>query len=160
MNGLIAPSLGGFLAYGLDSPASYPPVTPARPFLVELVAFLDASLPGLAIYPGHLPRKGVSFPALVYNRVSGDRWIRLSGPSGVAEVTVQFDCYSPDDFAALAADDRLRRALQPLAGLMGTVRVLEANLHDQASEYEPAAEGSDLGTYRHRSEFLFFYLQP
>ena len=63
-----------------------------------LVALLSAdsgvsALVGNRIHPLVLPRKP-TYPALVYQRVSGERVRSLSGPSGRVRPRVQIDAYA------------------------------------------------------------------
>lgn len=92
-----------------------------------LWAFLQTR-PGLTgevgdrIYPRRLPRD-VTFPAIVYSRVSTARGATHDGPDGLPMPRFQFDIWGKDPDSVDAAAEQLRLAIDGYRGAMGDVTV-------------------------------------
>ena len=65
------------------------------------------------IYPEPLPQNPV-LPAISYRRISGERDYTLSGPSGLAKVRFQFDCWATLFLTARNLADAVVAALHAL----------------------------------------------
>lgn len=105
-----------------------------------LVALLSAdsgvsALVGNRIHPLVLPRKP-TYPALVYQRISGERVRSLSGPSGRARPRIQIDAYAQTYAAAKAVAKAVEDALDGYAGPAGTDRIDAASLEGDRDLHE------------------------
>jgi hypothetical protein len=153
---------GFFTAYAPAFATPYHPgsgVNPAAPaapsfFELDLVGWIRSNL-ALTCYPGHVP-EGASLPALSFLIVGGSTDSLLSGPSGLAEVDVQIDVESTDYFDVGRISLALARGLLRLVQQrMGSTWVSSCTLGSQISRYDPAVDGSDLGTHGKSLEFTF-----
>lgn len=96
------------------------------------------ALVGTRIYPRLLPQSS-SKPAVVYSRVSSERFSAFSTDSGVVKARMQCDVYAATYDAALAVREQVRGALQrysvdsPLK-VFDTYILNEIDLYDSETE--------------------------
>lgn len=135
------------------------PPAPVVPFVVDLVAYLAAALPGLALYPAVLPQRGAPAVCATFQLIHSARPLRLAGASGVVADRYQFDCWGWDALAVATAAEGLRGALQGFRGLMGSARVRSCNLGPELTGWEPPIPGSAEGRHRHTLEFTVTRLE-
>ena len=92
------------------------------------------------IYPLRLPQ-AATFPALTYQRISGDRVRNLGGPTGTAMSRIQFDAWDQEDAAGGYSSvktlaDVVRRAIDGVEGTMGDVAVQQVYFENDRDAYE------------------------
>jgi hypothetical protein len=104
------------------------------------VSYLSG-IPGLAalvsnrLYPQRLP-ESVTMPAIAYRRVSGERMMSHSGPSGVASPRYQMECWGMSYAEAKQVAEQVRIALDGYKGLMGSVPVQGTFVDDDRDRYD------------------------
>lgn len=106
----------------------------------QLAASPVAALVVGRIYPLRLPQLG-TLPALTYQRISTVRARSQTGPSGLATVVFQIDCWAHtfDECRVLAA--AVRQALDGFRGqLGGLVPCGSASIESELDLYEPEAD--------------------
>ncbi len=124
----------------------------------ELANYLRANL-SVNAYPVKLPQGITTYPLLAYTIVDGDSELKLSGTSGLAFRSVQFDAYSPlsSDVETLA--EQIRNLFQPLLNSsMGRLTVTQATLQRTMTFATPSASGQDgASIYRTMSEYTIWF---
>ena len=88
------------------------------------------------IYPSRLP-DGATYPAIVYQRISGPRLHDLSGPSGYATPRIQLDLWAATYSEAKALAEAVREALDGYQGVVGAYRIGECLMDGETDLYEP-----------------------
>lgn len=74
---------------------------------------------GGAVYPKRAPQ-GATGPYVIYQRVDGERWRSINGPSGTAQAFIQVDTYAPRFYQAKKIASDIEAILD---GYRGTVAV-------------------------------------
>jgi len=97
------------------------------------------ALVGSRIYPLKLPQ-AATYPAITYQRVSGDRIRSLDGPSGLADPRIQLDLWDKTYSGVKALADTVRGALDGFRGLMGTDNIGGVLLLSDSDFYEQGVE--------------------
>ncbi len=69
------------------------------------------------IYALRAPQN-VTAPFVVFQRIDSDRWRSLTGPSGVAQATVQIDCYAETYYAAKELSEQIEQTLDGYQGIV------------------------------------------
>jgi hypothetical protein len=74
------------------------------------------------IHLGRAPQ-GHALPYTIFQRIDGDRFGSLTGPSGLAQSRIQVDYYAalPED--AVTGAERIRQKLDGYSGTVGGVRI-------------------------------------
>jgi hypothetical protein len=81
------------------------------------------TVPGIgAPYLGRAPQNA-ALPFTIYQRISGERWGTLTGPSGLAQSRFQIDSYAATPEAAIAAAELIRQRIDGYSGTIGGVRL-------------------------------------
>jgi hypothetical protein len=75
-----------------------------------------------AAYPLMAPQTAL-LPYVIYQRIDGERFGSLTGPSGLAQTRIQVDCYATSYEAAQLAAETIRRKLDGYSGTIGGVRI-------------------------------------
>ena len=110
-----------------------------------LVALLAADAPYTALvdkrtYPLRLPDRpapGVAqFPAVVYQRISGDREYSQDGDSRLPHPRYQFSVWGPDYTATRAAANALRTAISGYRGTVGGVFIQAIFIESEQELFE------------------------
>jgi hypothetical protein len=115
-----------------------------------------AGLVGVRIFPGHAPQ-GAPLPRLVYEVTAKGHEKHLDGPNGIARARVLVHCQSASMLDAKACAEQMRWRYDGFQGYLGQVAIVESWLDDDPDDFDPAADGSDDGTYSCPCAFLFRY---
>ena len=106
----------------------------------RLIGFAGLSaLVGIRVYPSLLPQK-VTYPAVRYSRVSGERLRSHSGASGLAMPRFQIDAWAETYDEAKAVAKQIRLALDNFSGTVATVKIHAAFLDSDRDLYDDKAE--------------------
>lgn len=62
-----------------------------EPAIYELLKTLAAG----AVYAMRAPQ-GATGPFIIFQRVDGERWRHINGPTGICQASIQIDCYATD----------------------------------------------------------------
>lgn len=117
----------------------------------------DAAVSGVVgakIYPLLAPQN-IAAPFIVYTRVIGDRIREINGPSGMAQVTFQIDCYAGglnkrNEYpAAVDLANKVRLLLDGYEGTKSGIRIGGISLQTDQDFYEP-----DTNLYRVSQDYL------
>ena len=96
----------------------------------RLAAFAGlTSLVSTRIYPG-VTAQPPTYPFVVYQRISGPRIQKITGPSGVAQARFQIDAWADTVLGARAVADQIRYALDGYRGTSDTIVVKGSTLLD------------------------------
>lgn len=148
------------------TPTAAPTTTESATIEATLRALLAADrdlarLTGGRIYPGAAPT-GAPLPYLVYQRISYGRIGSLRGPSGLAQVRIQYTAWSNTYAETQRLAERVRVILDGLPNdppLPSTppnpIRMIEAM--DGPDRYEPPLAGASLGRYGAVREFRVWF---
>lgn len=74
------------------------------------------------VYPVRLPQ-ATTGASIVYNRISGQGDHHMQGPSGLARVRMQIDCWAPSHDTSTSLADIVKEAIDGYQGMMGSVFV-------------------------------------
>ncbi len=91
-----------------------------RTFLLADVAI--AAVVTARVYPVRLPQ-GIKDASIVYSRISAQGDHHMQGPSGLARVRMQIDCYAQTAAAANSLANLVKEAIDGHSGSMGSVPV-------------------------------------
>jgi hypothetical protein len=94
-----------------------------------------AALIGTRMTPLVLPQN-TAYPALTYQRISGQRLRSVDGPAGRARPRMQIDSWAETYLEAKALAAAVRRALDGYAGPMGAAQVGAVSLDDERDIHE------------------------
>lgn len=92
------------------------------------------TLAGTRIYP-RLPQ-GVTFPAILYQRLGTDRRQALDSNVGVTEVTTMLECKAESYSEAKTLADEVRTILHGYSGSWSTLKCLNCMLSGEDEESE------------------------
>lgn len=126
-----------------------------------LVAYLTG-VPGIAaqvgsrIYPAPAP-EDVTYPLIVYQRISTVRVRSLNGPAQLAKARVQINAHAATYSAAKLLADEIRNALDCFQGTMGTVNVSGCFLQDDGDLPDISPDLLANRVYGVRMDFLVGY---
>jgi hypothetical protein len=157
---------GFFTAYECGYATAYNPgslssVLPPNVFEVDLFAYLSAVVPGVAIYPGHIPQGAGSGPAISYFAVSEEPFYTLARAAGLTARVYQFSTWSPSYLSSVSIERSLRSVLHGYRGQMGSTFVSSCRLQQCLDlPYEPNVDGSDVGTYQRAVEYRIAFKEP
>lgn len=107
-----------------------------------------SALVGTRIYGGKLPQD-VTYPAISYARISGERVHKLTGAGDRAVPRIQYDCWAESYTGAKALADLLRQRLNGASGTIGSTVVGMSRLDGEREFY-------DDGGVVHRVSLDFF----
>lgn len=151
----------GFLAPGYFAPGYFPgdpPPASADSFFEEdLLAHL-AEVIGVAVYPGHIPRKA-DLPALSFFIVGGDHLQKLSGRAGQATARVQITVSSKSYVEVGRLGLTLEKALDGFRGPMGGTKVNSCIGGLQLTRYDTSVDASDRGVHEKIQEFTISFVE-
>ena len=113
---------------------------------------------GYSVYPAKIPQSA-SLPAIVYTLVSRPHVHDLSGNGGLADATVQIDCWAETYSEARTIAEAVRHCLQGFVGTMasGGVYCACALPTTVRKEYVPAIKAGDQGKHRFLLEYEITY---
>lgn len=119
-----------------------------------LVTYLEANggltlLTGARIYPLRLPQSP-TLPAVVYQQISNAPEYSHEGSSNLAQVRIQFSCWSTTLLEAKQIADELEAALGGYRGLIGG-RDTTAFVDNRQSDDDP-----ETGLYREIVDVIFW----
>lgn len=109
------------------------------------MALLESGLVNLlgdlaSVYPHYVP-PGTALPAISYLRLSTVTEQTHDGPDNLLHIHVQFTCHAAHHAEALTMADVIRRRLNGFRGLIGSVRIANAELNNLIdSGYQDATE--------------------
>lgn len=109
------------------------------------------------VYPVQMPQNP-TLPAIVYNRISGERVQHMQGSSGLASPRIQFDCFAKTYAVAKAVAEALRLAIEGFSGTMGGVNGPDVNsclLQSDSDGYE-----DDLEVYWVSVDYIVWHTEP
>lgn len=81
-----------------------------------------AGLVGTRVYPNILPQSP-TVPAISYQFISGTDDVTTDGPSGLANPTIQIDCWATTYAAMDGLFQAVRKRINGYSGLAGTIAV-------------------------------------
>lgn len=84
-----------------------------EPAIYELLRTLAAG----RVYALRAPQNSTA-PFIIFQRIDSERWRAINGPSGIAQVTIQVDCYASTYYAAKELAAEIEEILD---GYRGTV---------------------------------------
>ncbi len=133
----------------------------------DLRAFVIANgavtaLIGTRMFPQRVPQ-GQAMPAIRYNHIATTSAIALAGVLGLAETTMQLDCYADTYAESIDLAEKVRVALVANNNgdrLMGSTRVYRTQLAGSADEppfKEP--DGGDKWRFNRSLDFLLEYIE-
>jgi uncharacterized protein DUF3168 len=118
-----------------------------------------AALVGDRVYPEVAP-PNCGVPFITYQRLNGDRTRSLSGPSGLAESTIQIDAYALTYATAHLVGDLIRKTLDGYRGVVpgvpGDTRIGSAVLKDDRDLYDDSVQPA---LYRLSADFAFMHTE-
>lgn len=147
MTGLITSALDGFLTFGLGSRGR----ALTLPEAIREAILADAKLAelvGRRVHPGHLPAKGLAYPAVCFEVVNRTRGRNLKGSDGTADARVEFACYASTYLECRAVVEALFLLFDGMnrVNLSGCY-ILAALADDDLDEFDEGADGTDAGSY-------------
>ena len=103
-------------------------------------------------------------PFIIIQRLDGDRWRSINGPSGMAQASFRIDCYSPGFYDLKAISNAVEETLDGYKGIVyhgndspqGYTRIAGISL---TTETELLDETDDPLLYRHSATYLVTYEQ-
>ena len=107
----------------------------------------------IRLYPLIMPQN-TTMPAVVYQRVTGERIHHLSGVSGRATPSIQFDIYSDSYSEAKSVADALRGVLDGYQGIAGAITVDSTLLIEELDGFDDETD-----YYRIMQEYKFSHLE-
>ena len=110
---------------------------------------------GNRIYPIRLPQN-VTFPAIAYTRISGQRVHVMGAISGVASPRIQIICWAETYGAAKDLAEIVRLVLDNYSGAMGGTTVI-ASLIDDDADMEDAAPNTGRKLYGVRTDYEIWH---
>lgn len=125
--------------------------------LEEAVATYLVNRPGIAgIVVDRVQPVGeaIVVPCITYQRISGQRSLTQSGPSGWANPRLSMTCWSETYSGAKALAKQLRIALDGYKGLMGTVIIGKASVENDVDDRD-----DDSGWYRIIVDVMFWNVE-
>jgi hypothetical protein len=105
-----------------------------------------AALVGTRVHPAELPERP-TYPAIVYRRIGRSGVNHTEGPSGLAAIGIQIDCWAMRYRESKALAAAVSAALDGFKGLLGgSVPVSPCLLEDHDDDFDPElkAHGSIL----------------
>ncbi len=123
---------------------------------IKANAGLTALIAG-RVYPTHMPQNP-TLPAMVYNRISGERVQNMQGSSGLASPRFQFDCFARTYAEAKGVGEALRLAIEGFSGTMGGVSGVDVNsclLQSDQDGYE-----DDLQLFWVTADYIVWHVEP
>jgi len=107
-------------------------------------------------YAGVAPQN-IEDSYLVYNKISSSDSLHLTGHTGLAKATFQFDCWSKikEDTLDIAAALRVLNGYQ--GGTWGTLIAESAARINERSSIDYAIDGSERGFFREICEYYIIY---
>lgn len=87
-----------------------------RNYLLE-DASISARVAGMRVYPLKMPQ-GMLLESIVYTRVSAQGDYHNGGPSGLARIRMQIDCWAPSLDAAASLADLVKERIEGFRGTM------------------------------------------
>lgn len=132
--------------------------------IVEYAIFeLLDGLAGGRVYALKAPQN-VTAPFVVFQRVGGERWRSINDPSGIAQVTIQIDCYASDYFTMKTLSNDVENILDGYANTVyygssspqDSVRIAGCSLR---GETEILDQSDDPFLYRNTMNFLVTFEQ-
>lgn len=116
---------------------------------------------GTRLFPNSAEGQAPQTPYITYQRINSDPEHDMSGASGLASVTFQFDCYGSTSDEADQAAEALRAELQGFQrGTMGSVSVRSVfKESDNDFFIEPQDGGEGTGLHRTSSDYTFWYVE-
>jgi len=126
------------------------------PTVLESAVFtLLGTVPGAGTVFGLMAPQTARPPFVIYQRISGERFASLTGPSGLAQARIQVDTYDPTFEGAKTIAAAIRQALDGYSGTVAGVRIGGVSkLSDNPDQVE--AE-TDPKSFRCSQDFLFTY---
>jgi hypothetical protein len=103
------------------------------------------------VYPVTLPQN-ITYPAIVFTRISGARTYSMDGPSGLASPRVQIDIYGNSVLEAMDLADRVRCTLNGLKETIGGIEILGTFLDTDRDDYNDTTE-----TYRIIQDYIIHH---
>jgi hypothetical protein len=100
---------------------------------------LVGTAPNDRIYPVRLPQ-GVTFPAISYQRISGQRTHAISGVSALARPRFQISCWGSDYGSVKAVAEQVRKCFEGFSGTMGAGISAQSMVDDDHDEYDPETQ--------------------
>lgn len=103
-----------------------------------LYALLTGESPSIAggrIYPVVLPEQ-TAYPAVTYERVSGERGYVLRGATGTARPRFRIHVWSTSYDQTLSIADEIRLLINDYQGVVGSVDIMDVKLESENDLYE------------------------
>ncbi len=100
------------------------------------------------VYLGRAPQNA-QLPYTIYQRIDGNRWGSLDGPSGLAQSRFQVDSYDATPEAAITMAEKVCQRLDGYSGTIGGVRIDGISLDNDL----PDREDLDAQTSRGQAPF-------
>jgi uncharacterized protein DUF3168 len=97
-----------------------------------------AALVASRIYPQLIP-ENPTYPAISYEKTSGEHERSLTGSSGLAMADFELECWAKTYGGAKSVADAVRNALDGFSGMMGTDAVSEVHLDSDSDLFEISA---------------------
>jgi len=132
--------------------------------IVEYAIFeLLDGLAGGRVYALRAPQN-VTTPFIIFQRTGGDRWRNINGPSGMAQVEMQIDCYADDFYASKSLADSVENILDGYRNTVyygsgspqSSVRIAGITLQSESDILDQTDEPF---LYRNTSRYLVTYEQ-
>ena len=113
---------------------------------------------GTRVYPDALPQNA-TLPAIRYAVIDDRSEQHLTGIAGLANATIQIDCYALTRLAANDLGDDVRLALDRYEGTSSGVTIRQVVGDFRRYGYEPPRGGGDVGTYVYSADFSVWYVE-
>lgn len=97
-----------------------------------------SGLVGTRIYPVVLPQ-GVTYPAIAYSRVSGERLHHLGGASGRGLPRISFSMWGRTYTEAYSVADAVRHVLDGFNGLLTTIKA-SVLIENEMDDYDDTVQ--------------------
>lgn len=110
--------------------------------------------------PQRAPKPYVTLALASVDFLTRSQKQREAGQNHKITARVQVDCYSTDEDEIDTLSDAVARALDDYRGTTGGVTIYRSLQQDERDNYEPLADGSDVGVHRVTQDYKIEYLQP
>lgn len=132
----------------------------AAPTILEsaVYALLVEITGSAAVHPLRAPQNARP-PYTIYQRIDGDRFGTLTGPSGLAQKRIQVDCYDVSYEDAKLAAETIRQRLDGYSGTVAGVRIGGVSLLTDLPDQEDSEGETETGqpAVRISKDYLFTY---
>jgi hypothetical protein len=105
------------------------------------------AIAGSRVYIGKAPEKAL-FPHVVITQMGSEENISIDGASGqLRSLTFDIDCRAKRSVEAESLGNAVRTFIDDYTGTAGSYTIGAVFVNDELDDYEPPADGSDVGVH-------------